>query len=93
MAIARIDMHRTFVFEVADIRAASRHYAELRDFGDYTPSQMGDGIISDSEGETIAVVTYNARVWAYDADDVERRTALLFDPAAPLTPKPGEGGF
>ena len=63
---------------VADLAAASRRYAELRDASLEGASTWPDGLINDY-GCNIAHISYNARVWPMG--EFKPGTEPLYDPA------------
>lgn len=48
---------------VTSLEDASRVFAELRDRYDTPSSKADDGVVKDRDGHTVAIVSYNARVW------------------------------
>jgi hypothetical protein len=61
----RFGRHRATT-AVTSLEDASRVFAELRDRHETPSSRAADGVVTDRDGRTVAIVTYNGRVWGPD---------------------------
>lgn len=58
----RFGRHRATT-AVTSLEDASRVFADLRDRHESPSSRADDGVVKELDGRTVAIVSYNGRVW------------------------------